>query len=49
MLNLTATDKNLKTRWSKKNEDAEFPEEGDAADEFKGAAATDIESRNKIN
>lgn len=34
ILSLSATDKYLKSRWSKKNDDADFPEEGDAVDEF---------------
>jgi len=31
---LTAETKQLKLRWSKKNEDADFPEEGDVVDEL---------------
>lgn len=42
VLNLTATDKQLKKRWSSKNEDADFPEEGDQADEFKAAGEADV-------
>lgn len=34
VLNLTADPKELKKRWGVKNEDAEFPEEGDVVDEF---------------
>jgi hypothetical protein len=34
VLHLTADPKELKVRWSRKNEDADFPEEGDIVDEF---------------
>lgn len=48
MLQLSATDKNLKTRWSKKNEDADFPEEGDAVDAFNAEAEADVTCRATI-
>ena len=49
VLHLTADAKQLKLRWSKKNEDADFPEEGDAVDEFNAQGAADTEAQEKIN
>lgn len=35
----------MKQRWSKKNDDADFPEEGDAVDEFNRQTAEDTTSK----
>ena len=44
LLHLSCDPKELKKRWSVKNEDAEFPEEGDVVDEFNAQGAADTEA-----
>lgn len=41
---MTADPKELKKRWSVKNEDADFPEEGDVVDEFTAQGTADAEA-----
>jgi hypothetical protein len=49
VLHLTCDAKQLKLRWSKKNEDADFPDEGDAVDDFNAQGTADAEAKDKIN
>jgi len=48
ILQLSATDKYLKQRWSKKNDDADFPEEGEAVDQFNAEGDADTSCKATI-